>query len=98
MPSWKITCMIIIKRDKVTFYIKDENVIVSNNDIQHTAYSVYALQNRGAFHQFRDTILNSKPSEFTKIVEVVGLSSRCGIYGEPARKPKLEDIEHEFRP
>jgi len=90
--------MIVIKRGRVTFYIKDENIVVSNGDFQYSSYSVYALQNRQPFKEFKETILNSEPPRFSSITEVVALSSQCEIYGESARKPNLEGVECEYRP
>lgn len=89
--------MIIIKRDRITFYIKDESVIVSNNDFQFTSYNVYALQNRNPFYQFKDAILDSKPPQFNNIIDVVSLGAKFGIYGTGTAKPNIEGVECEYR-
>jgi len=82
----------------VTFYIKDDSVVVSNGDFQYSSYNTFALANKGQFQTFKDTILNSQPPAFTSIVEVVELSSQCEVYGFSTRKPNLEGIEYEYRP
>lgn len=92
------TSVIIIKRDKVTFYIKEETITVSSNDFQYTSYNVYSLQNRAPFNEFKEKILNSKPPEYSHIIDVVELGVRCGIYGNGTVKPNLEGLDCEYRP
>lgn len=90
--------MVIIKRGRVTFYIKDESVVVSNGDFQYSSYNVFALQNRGPFNEFKQRILDSKAPEFSSIVDVVELGVQCGINGVGTRKPSIEGINCEYRP
>lgn len=90
--------MIIIKRGRVTFYIKDDSVVVSNGGFQYSSYSTFGLTNKGQFQNFKDTILNSEPPAFSNIVEVVELSGQCQVYGFSTRKPNLEGVEYEYRP
>ena len=98
MISWKIIGMIIIKRDRVTFYICDDSVVVSNGAFQHTSYNVYSTVIKSQFHKFRDEILNSQPPRFSSIVDVVELSSQLEVYGYSTKKPNLEGAEYEYQP
>ena len=90
--------MIVIKRGRVTFFIKDDSVVVSNGDFQYSSYNTYMLANKGQFQKFKDTILNSQAPEFSSIVDVVELSSQFEVYGYSTSKPSLEGVEHEYRP
>ena len=96
--SWKTTGMIIIKRGRVTFYICDDSVVISNGDFQHTSYNVYSTVNKSQFHKFRDEIQHSQPPRFTSIVDVVELSSQLEVYGYSTKKPSLEGVEYEYQP
>ena len=95
---WKIITVVIIKRGRVTFYITDEAVIVSNGDFQHSSYNPFSTPVKSDFHKFRDRILESQAPEFSNIVDVVELSSQYQIYGYSTSKPKLEGVECEYRP
>lgn len=90
--------MVIIKRGRVTFYISSDSVIVANGTFQYSSYNTFALSNKSNFTKFRDRILNSQPPEFSSIVDVVELSSQCGVYGFSTGKPNLEGVDHEYRP
>ena len=89
--------MTIIKRGRITFYIKEEVIIVSNNDFQYLSYSVYSTQSRKNFTDFRDTILKSKKDKFNKIYEVVELSNQFSVYGSGASKPNLENEKYKYK-
>jgi len=89
--------MIIIKRGRLTYYFKDESVIVGNSDFQFCSYNIYALQNRAPFYQFRDTLLNSKPEEYHNILDVIQLSTDLGIRGFATARPNLDNISIEYR-
>ena len=93
-----MTTMQIIKREKITFYIKDESIVVSNNDFQFLSYNVYAALNRNSFNQFREKILASTPPQYSSIVDVVVLAEKCGIYGVGTARPNLDNTEHEYLP
>lgn len=89
--------MIIINRGRVTFYIKSDSIVVSNGEFQHSSYNTYALAKKSQFQKFKDTILKSEAPEFSSITDVVGLSSRCGVYPSNTKKPDLEGVEYEQR-
>lgn len=89
--------MIIIKRDRVTFYISDDSVVVSNGDFQHSSYNTFSMANKSNFYKFRNAILDSKYPAFSSIVDVVELSSQCQVYGYSTRKPNLEGVKCEYR-
>lgn len=84
--------MIVIKRGDLTYYVKEESVIVGISDFQYIAYTVYSLQNRKPFYDFRATILNSKEHEYTTIVEEMKLGQKFGLKAVSSRKPK-EKVE-----
>lgn len=89
--------MIIIKRDRVTFYISDDSVVVSNGDFQHSSYNTFSMANKSNFYKFKSTILDSTYPAFSKIIDVVELSSQCQVYGYSTRKPNLEGVKCEYR-
>ena len=62
--------MIIIKRDRVTFYISDDSVVVSNGDFQHSSYNTFSMANKSNFYKFKSTILDSTYPAFSKIIDV----------------------------
>lgn len=86
--------MIILRRGKITYYVKDEAVIVSISDFQFIAYTVYPLQNRKPFYDFRRTLLNSKPDEYTNIVEQIKLGQRFGLIATASHKPSEKEMEN----
>ena len=85
--------MIVIIRGRITYYIKDDSVVVATGTFQYTSYNTFALANKGQFATFKDTILNSQAPAFSSVVDVVELSSQCEVYGFSTRKPSLEGIE-----
>lgn len=86
--------MIVIKRNRVTFYISNDRVVVSNGSLQHSAYSSYSTLSKTNFYKFRDEILKSKPNQFNNIIDVVELSSKHEVYGHSTSKPNLDGIEY----
>lgn len=90
--------MIIIKRNKITFYIEENSIVVSNADFQYTSFNTYSSSNKAQFFKFRSEILESDPDDFTSIVDVVLLSGKYQVWGSSAKKPNLDDVEYEYRP
>lgn len=86
--------MIILRRGKITYYVKDEAVIVSIGGFQYIAYTVYPLQNRKPFYDFRRTLLNSKPTEYTNIVEQIKLGERYGLIAVASHQPSRKELEN----
>jgi hypothetical protein len=84
--------MEILKRGSLTFYIKEEAVIVGINDFQFIAYTVYALQNRKPFYDFKQAILRSKENEYNTVVKGMNLGRKYGLKAVSSRKPK-EKVE-----
>lgn len=80
--------MIILKRGKLTYYIKDEAVIVGINDFQHIAYTVYPLQNRKPFYDFRRTLIKSEEHEYRTVPEQIALGQKYGLRAVSSNKPK----------
>lgn len=80
--------MIILKRGKITYYIKDEAVIVGISDFQYIAYTVYALQNRKPFYDFKKALLKSTEDEYTTQLEQISLGLKYGLRSVSTRKPK----------
>lgn len=87
--------MILIKRGRVTFYISEDSIIVANGSFQYSAYSSFSTINKANFYKFREVILNSKPTEFTSIVDVVEQSSKYEVYSHSTSKPNLDGVEYE---
>ena len=85
--------MKILKRGKLTYYVKKEAVIVGINEFQHIAYTIYPLQNRKPFYDFRKKILNSKEDELTSIVDQITLAQKYGLVASASSKPKIESEE-----
>lgn len=88
---------IVINRGRLSFYIKDDSVVVSNGGFQYMSFNTYALSNKGHFQKFKDTILNSQSHEFSSIVDVVELSGKYEVYGCNTSKPILKEGEYEQR-
>lgn len=80
--------MIILRRGKITYYVKNESVIVGINDFQFIAYTVYLLQNRRPFYDFRRAILDSADDEYATPIDHILLSQRFGLRAVPANKPR----------
>ncbi len=84
--------MVTIQRGKILYYVKDEVVVVGINALQYIAYTVYPLQNRKPFYDFRKAILNSDESQYGTIVEHIQLAKRYGLKAVSSRKPKEVEI------
>lgn len=80
--------MTIIRRGKIVYYVKDEAVIVEAHGSQYSAYTVYPLQNRKPFYDFRRAIVNSEEHEYGTIIELIQLSSKYNLKGVATARPK----------
>lgn len=80
--------MIVVKRGKIIYYVKDEAIIVSINEIQYLSYTVYPLQNRKPFYDFKRTIIGSDEKEYGSAIELIKLSQRFGLKAVASQKPK----------
>lgn len=85
--------MIILKRGKITYYVKDESVIVGINNSQFIAYTVYSLQNRKPFYDFRRTLIKSNEDEYGTIVEQIKLGQRYGLRAVASHKPTEKETQ-----
>lgn len=85
--------MKIVKRGNITYYIKTEAVIVGINDFQHIAYTIYALQNRKPFYDFRREIINSGQGDFTTVTDIIELGQKYGLKAVGSQKPKIEETK-----
>lgn len=83
--------MIILKRGHLTYYIKEEAVIVGINNFQYIAYTVYPLQNRKPFYDFRRTLIKSEEHEYATVPEQIGLGMKYGLKAVASNKPNIED-------
>ena len=83
--------MKILRRGKLTYYVKKEAVIVGISEFQHIAYTIYPLQNRKPFYDFRRKILNSKEDEYGNILDQIALAQKYGLKASAATKPKIEE-------
>lgn len=83
--------MIILRRGEITYYVKEEAVIVAIKDFQFIAYTVYPLQNRKPFYDFRKTILKSLDNEYNNIFELIKLGQRYNLKATAGRKPVIEE-------
>ena len=85
--------MIILKRGRITYYVKEEAVIVGVNNFQYTAYTVYPLQNRKPFYDFRKKILKSEENEYDNIVDLIVLAREHKLIGAASHKPTEEEMK-----
>ena len=85
--------MLILHRGKITYYIKNEAVIVGINDFQFLSYSVYALQNRTPFYEFKRTLENSQSHELATASEVLRLGRKHRLKGFATARPTIPDVE-----
>lgn len=85
--------MIIIDRGTITYYIKEESVIVNVNNMQFLSYSVYPLQNRKPFYDFKRAILNSAEDQLGTASEVLQLGRRHRLKGFATAKPNLDGVK-----
>ena len=83
--------MEIIKRGKITYYIKKESIIASINDFQHIAFTVYPLQNRKPFYDFRNSIKSSAQNELTQPSDIIVLAQKYNLRGVATSRPKVEE-------
>ncbi len=84
--------MKIVKRGKITYYVKDEAVIAEINSLQYVAYTVYALQNRKPFYDFRKAILRSEENEYNSAVEMIRLAQKYNLRGTASHRPTESEI------
>jgi hypothetical protein len=84
--------MIIIQRKKLTYYIKEESIIVEYN-AQYISYNVYSLQNRKRFKDFKKSILESHYDEYEDIHELMSLAMKFGLKGMVGRKPLIDELD-----
>ncbi len=89
--------MIILKRGDMVYYIKDEAIIAGFLDFQYVAYTVYALQNRKPFYDFKKAILNSKKDEYTSQIELMRLGLKFKLRSSSTQKPKEAYNENNIR-
>lgn len=75
-------------RGRNIFYIKDYSVIVGlNGGFQYTAYTVYPLQNRKPFYDFKKEIEDSKADELCHAVDIIKLAQKYNLIGVGSHKP-----------
>ena len=79
--------MITLKRGGIIYYIKDESVIAGISGFQYIAYTVYPLQNRKPFYDFRKTIMKSQDTEFNSPTELIILAQKFNLKGVASHKP-----------
>lgn len=79
--------MQIIKRGKIVYYIKAESIIVGINSFQYVAYTVYLLQNRKPFYDFKEALLSSSESEYANALEMMRLAEKYKLKGMATKKP-----------
>jgi hypothetical protein len=80
--------MITVNRGRITYYIKDESVIAAINNLQYLAFTVYPLQNRTPFYNFRKKLLKSKENEYDTPLELMKLSMKHNLKAVAGTKPK----------
>lgn len=85
--------MIILRRGKITYYVKNEAVIVGISDFQFIAYTVYPLQNRKPFYDFRRELLQSKPDQYDSVIEQIKLGQRFGLIATASHKPSETELD-----
>lgn len=81
----------ILTRNKITYYIYDEKVIVAVGGHQWVSYNQYDNWNRQGIAQFINMLLKSKEDEYGTAVDQMTLAVQCGIKGSSTRKP--DDID-----
>ena len=70
--------MTILTRGQIVYYIQDE------------AYTIYSLQNRKPFYDFRKKILKSNDGEFKNAADLISLGQSYKLKAVASSKPKLE--------
>lgn len=79
--------MTILKRGSITYYVKDEVVVVGIGTLQYLAYTVYPLQNRKPFYDFRRAILKSNEDEYATPSALIALGRKYNLKGVASHKP-----------
>lgn len=85
--------MAILKRGRLTYYIKEEAIIVGVNNFQFTGYTVYSLQNRKPFYDFREAIMNSKEDEYDDVFKLISLALKHNLRGVSSHRPTEYEME-----
>lgn len=85
--------MSIIKRGSLTYYVKKESVIAGVGSFQFTAYTVYPLQNRKPFYDFRKSIVESEEDEYNTPAKLVTLALKYNLRGVASHKPTDEEMK-----
>jgi acetyl-CoA carboxylase alpha subunit len=80
--------MQVIKRGKIVYYVKDEAVVAGVSGFQYMAFTVYPLQNRKPFYDFRRKIVKSGEDEYGTAAELLKLAQRFNLKGVASSKPK----------
>lgn len=83
--------MDILRRGEITYYIKEEAVIVKVNNFQYIAYTVYPLQNRKPFYDFKKSLLGSRENEYNTVIEQIKLAKLYGLKAVASSKPKTHN-------
>ncbi len=78
----------IIKRDRITYILYHEKVVVGFGDTQWVSYNQYENWNRQGITKFRKKILHSMSDEYTTPTEQLTLAGECNIRGVGTGKPK----------
>lgn len=84
--------MQIVKRGRLTYYVKSEAIIVGVGDFQYTAYTVYPLQNRKPFYDFKNAILESREDEYDSPSELISLALRFNLKGVASHRPTDREL------
>ena len=85
--------MIILKRGRITYYVKNEAVIVGINNFQYVAYTVYPLQNRKPFYDFRRKIVKSNDDEYDNSLKLLALAKEHNLIGVASHKPSEKELK-----
>ena len=79
--------MKIVKRGNLTYYIKKEAIIVGVGNFQFSAYTVYPLQNRKPFYDFKAAIEESTEDEYDSPSKLITLALKYNLRGVASHKP-----------
>lgn len=79
--------MIIVNKGKITYYVKDEAIVAGINGFQYIAYTVYPLQNRKPFYDFRRSIIKSDEDEYDTPAKLIVLAQKYNLKGVASNKP-----------
>lgn len=83
----------ILKRGRLTYYVKEEAVVVGIGELQYSAYTVYPLQNRKPFYDFRKAILKSREDQYSTPGELISLALKYNLRGVASHKPTEREME-----